>query len=134
MPNQKNLSFTIKYIPILTDAQPKEFQLCVGEFVTVNEIRQKIEEQLRPKEDEDEWIPPFLTTVTNKSSIEINSDERFLKCHDLEKNGQEIVAYEREPMSIFNPQKGDDISDLLLCEIRMVQPRRSMMGLFSAIT
>jgi len=105
----------------------------VGEFVTVNEIRQKIEEYLKPADD-DEWIPPFLTTVTNKSSIDINSDERFLKCHDLEKNGQEIVAYEREAMSIFNPQKGEDISDLLLVELRMVQPRRSMMGLFSAIT
>jgi hypothetical protein len=43
-----------------------------------------------------------------------------LKCHDLEKNGQEIVAYEREAMSIFNPQKGEDISDLLLVELRMV--------------
>ena len=64
---QKNMSFTIKYIPVDMDEQPKEFQLSAGEFVTVNEIRQKVEEYLRPKKDpNNDWIEPFLTTVTNK--------------------------------------------------------------------
>lgn len=70
IPSQKNMSFTIKYIPIDTGEQPKEFQMSVGEFVTVNELRQKIEEYLKkdlPEDyDEDDWIEPFLTVVTNK--------------------------------------------------------------------
>jgi len=33
------MSFTIKYIPRNMEDQPKEFQLSVGEFVTVNELK-----------------------------------------------------------------------------------------------
>lgn len=40
--------------------------MSVGEFVTVNELRQKIEEYLKKDTDEDDWIAPFLTVVTNK--------------------------------------------------------------------
>jgi hypothetical protein len=119
IPNQKNNSFTIKYIPVNTDESPKEFQLSVGEFVTVNEIRQKIEEYLKPEDDPD-WIEPFLTTVTNKQSIDLIYEERFLRTQGFEKQGMEIVAYEREPFSIFDLKKDDDCSDFHICEIRMV--------------
>ena len=39
--------------------------------------------------------------------------------------GQEIVAYEREPFSLFNFKSTDDVSDFLIIEIRMTQPRKS---------
>lgn len=63
---------------------PTEFQISVGEYVTVNEIRQKIESYLRKekgiegKSDED-WLDPFLTTVVNKQNIDIIIQERFLR-------------------------------------------------------
>ena len=99
------MSFTIKYIPIDVSEQPKEFQLFVGEFVTVNELKGKIEEYLRPKAEEDpnnDWIEPFLTTVYNKSSIDLINEERFVKTQGNDKQNMEIVAYEREPLSMFN--------------------------------
>lgn len=112
--------------------------MTVGEFVTVSEIRQKVEDYLaqqRMKEkgcDLDEnWIEPFLTNVTNKQCIDLIIDEKFVNTVGLEKQGQEIVAYEREPLSIFNLEKDDDASDFHICEIRMVQTRKSYM-LFSA--
>jgi len=128
------MSFTVKYIPSRMDENPKELQLSVGEFVTVNEIKSKIEEFLKPDKDpNDDWIEPFLTTVTNKQAIDLIVDERFVKALGIEKNGQEIVAYEREPLSQFDLKKTDDVMDFVLCELRMVQPRKSIMGLFSAI-
>jgi hypothetical protein len=58
-------------------------------------------------------------------------DEKYINTLGIEKMGQEIVAYEREPLSIFNLEKDDDVSDFHVCEIRMVQTRKSYM-LFSA--
>jgi hypothetical protein len=45
--------------------------MIVGEFVTVNEIKQKIEDfllevVLKGKKPDDEWIEPFLATTTHK--------------------------------------------------------------------
>ena len=54
-------------------------------------------------------------------------DEKFINTQGLEKMGQEIIAYEREPLSIFNLEKDDDASDFHMCEIRMVQNRKSYM-------
>lgn len=89
--------------------------------MTVNEIRSKLEEYLKPEdEDNSDWIEPFLTTVTNKQAIDLITDERFLKIAGIEKQGMEIVAYEREPFSIFDLKKDDDCSDFHICEIRMV--------------
>lgn len=106
--------------------------MSVGEFVTVNEIRQKLEEYLKSENDPD-WIEPFLTTVTNKQSIDLIYEEKFLRTQGIDKQGMEIVAYEREPFSIFDLKKDDDCSDFHICEIRMVQPRKSFMGLLSNI-
>ena len=44
----------------------------------------------------------------------------------------EIVAYEREPLSFFDLQKDDDESSFHICEIRMVQSRKSYM-LFNSL-
>lgn len=41
--------------------------------------------------------------------------------------GLEIVAYEREPLSYFDLQSDDDESSFHICEIRMVQSRKSYM-------
>lgn len=73
------MSFTIKYIPVNTSEVPKEFQLSVGEFVTVNELRQKIEEHLKRNSDDEDWIEPFLTVVTNRQIIDLVSEERFVR-------------------------------------------------------
>lgn len=110
---------------------PTEFQISVGEYVTVNEIRQKIESYLQKEQrlegrDEDDWLDPFLTAVVNKQNIDIIIQERFLRTHGMEK-GTEIVVYEREPLSIFDLQKDDDESSFHICEIRMVQSRKSYM-------
>ncbi len=48
-----------------------------------------------------------------------------MRTQDLDKNGQEIVAYGREPLSVFNLEKDDDASDFQICEIRMKQTRKS---------
>jgi hypothetical protein len=41
-----------------------EFTINAGEYVTMNEIRQKIDEYLEPKDQDDEdWIAPFLSIV-----------------------------------------------------------------------
>ena len=131
------MSFTIKYIPIDTSEQPKEFQMSVGEFVTVNELRQKVEEylkkDLKPDADEDDWVDPFLAVVTNKQVVDLISEERFVRTQGLEKKNQEFVAYEREPLKLFDVKKGDGIGDFLICEVRMTQSRRSYMGLYSNI-
>ena len=58
--------------------------MIVGEFVTVNEIKQKIEEFLlevvykgvKPLE---ESVEPFLTQTTNRQSIELIDDQKFLR-------------------------------------------------------
>jgi len=78
------MSFTIKYLPFNMGERPAEFQLSVGEYVTVNEIRQKVEDYLVntkfPDGKPDEhWICPFLTTVTGKQSIDLISEEKFVR-------------------------------------------------------
>ena len=39
IPAQKNQTFTVKYLPYNIGERPVEFQLCVGEYVTVSEIK-----------------------------------------------------------------------------------------------
>jgi hypothetical protein len=64
IPNQKNQNFTVKYIPIDMSEAQLEFTINAGEYVTMNEIRQKIDEYLEPKDQDDEdWIAPFLSIV-----------------------------------------------------------------------
>lgn len=63
--------------------------------------------------------------MTNKQSVEIISEEKFLRTQGLEKLGQEIVAYGREPLGMFNLEKDDDAGDFQICEIRMKQTRKS---------
>jgi hypothetical protein len=46
IPSQKNQIFTVKYLPYNIGEKPAEFQLCVGEYVTVSEIKSKVEEFL----------------------------------------------------------------------------------------
>ena len=54
--------------------------MSVGEFVTVNEIRQKIEDHLKPTSDpNNDWIEPFLTTVTYKQAIDLITGDQFVK-------------------------------------------------------
>lgn len=46
-----------------------DFMLSVGEFVTVNEIRLKINEyleNLKQLTEVDDWVEPFLTQVQGK--------------------------------------------------------------------
>ena len=76
IPSQKSMSFTVKYLPCNVAERPTAFQLNVGEYVTVNEIRQKVEDYLISNKypdgkPDDNWLPPFLTTVTNKQSIDL---------------------------------------------------------------
>jgi len=73
--------------------------------VTVNELKSKIEEYLKPKPEQDpndDWIEPFLTTVYSKEKIDLINEERFLKTQGNDKLNIEIVAYEREPLSMFS--------------------------------
>ena len=43
-----------------------------------------------------------------------------MRTQGLEKLGQEIVAYEREPLASFDMQQNDDVSDFQICELRLV--------------
>lgn len=134
VPTSKNQQFTIRYIPIKIDEAPKEFHLTVGEFVTVNELKNKLEDYLRPRPDQDpneDWIEPFLASVTNKQGIDLITEERFVKTQGSDRSQGEIVAYEREPLSMFDLKKTDDCSDFHICEVRMIQRRSSYMGLSS---
>ena len=134
VPTSKNHQFIIRYIPIKIDEPPKEFHLIVGEYVTVNELKNKLEDYLKPSSDKDihdDWIEPFLTSVTNKQSIDLMSEEGFVRNQGNDKSAPEIVAYEREPFSNFEVMKTDDCSDFHICEIRMIQRRNTYMGLSS---
>ena len=46
IPINKDFKFTIKYFPLSLSEKPKEFQISVGEYVTLSEIRQKLVENL----------------------------------------------------------------------------------------
>ena len=65
------MNFSVKYIPCLVTEQPQEFLISVGEFVTVNEIRQKMEDYLIASKypdgkPDDDWTNPFLAYTTEK--------------------------------------------------------------------
>lgn len=45
--------------------------------------------------------------------------------------GQEVVVYEREPMEMFDLQQGDNTSDFLICEVRMLQQRKQYLFMSS---
>jgi hypothetical protein len=68
---------------------------------------------------DDDWLGPFLAYTTDKQGIELISEDKFVRTYGLEKNGQEIVAFEREPLSKFDFRAGDDVSDFHICELRM---------------
>jgi hypothetical protein len=40
---------SVKYFPLSLSDKPKEYMINVGEFVTLNEIKQKIIENLPPE-------------------------------------------------------------------------------------
>lgn len=108
--------------------------MTVGEFVTINELKNKLEDYLKPVPEldpNDDWTEPFLTSVQSKQQIDIFTEERFVKTQGNDKQGYEIVAYEREPLSMFNLKKTDDCSDFHICELRMMQRRNTYMGLSS---
>jgi hypothetical protein len=119
------MNFSVKYIPIEITETPQEFLISVGEYVTVNEIRQKVEDYLIAQKfkegtPDDDWVSPFLTHVQDKQGCEIINEEKFVRTQGLEKLGQEIVAYERAPLSKYDYLPGDNVSDFSICEIRMV--------------
>jgi len=65
------MNFSVKYIPCSITEQPQEFSISVGEFVTVNEIRQKMEDylissQFKDGKPDDDWVGPFLAHTTEK--------------------------------------------------------------------
>jgi hypothetical protein len=68
------MNFSVKYIPFNITEPPQEFLISVGEFVTVNEIRQKMDDYLIASKyvdgkPDDDWIGPFLAHTTEKSDI-----------------------------------------------------------------
>lgn len=82
VPASKNQQFTIKYVPIKISEPPREFHLTVGEFVTVHELKTKLNDFLKPEKSEDpkdDWIEPFLCSATNKHSLDLITEERFVK-------------------------------------------------------
>jgi hypothetical protein len=90
IPINKDFKLTVKYFPLSLTERPKEFSINVGEFVTLNEIRQKIVDSL-PEEQSKQ--APFITRVLNKNVIEIMGREKFIK--SLLEKGCEIVAYQK---------------------------------------
>ena len=79
-----------------------------------------ISSQFKDGKPDDDWVGPFLAHTTEKQSIELISEDKFVRTQGLEKLGQEIVAYEREPLASFDMQQGDDVSDFQICELRLV--------------
>lgn len=58
------MNITVRYIPIDMSAPQMEFAIAAGEYVTVNELRTKIDDYLEPTDKDDEdWIAPFLSIV-----------------------------------------------------------------------
>lgn len=49
----------------------------------------------------------------------------------LDKQGNDIVVYQREPLSIANYKEGDVPDDFIVVEVRLVQMRKSFMGMTS---
>lgn len=47
IPTSKNLSFFVKFVPYELNQDHIEFQLSVGEFVTVSELKQKVNDFLK---------------------------------------------------------------------------------------
>jgi hypothetical protein len=84
------MNFTVKFLPYSLSEKPSEFQISVGEYVTVNEIRSKIEDYLISTRypggtPDDDWIEPFLASVTQKQSIDLITEEKFVRTQGLEK-------------------------------------------------
>lgn len=112
---------------------PREFQMNAGEHVTITEIRQKLESLLKHESKKpDKWLEPFIVQATNKQNLKLISNEAFLNTSGGGSD-VEVVAYEREPYSHFDLSKKHDDGDFFLCELRMVQEKKSYMGLLSSI-
>ena len=115
IPMNTDFKLTVKYFPMSLAERPKKFHLSVGEFVTITEIRQKINDHLSTESTKQ---LPFMTRVQNKSILGIMSKERFKKS-TLDK-GEEIVAYER-------PFQNDSNEGNVLIEIKILQMKRSYL-------
>ena len=76
-------------------------------------------EDAETQEIEDPYVEPFLTCTTNKANIDV-INEKWVHTYNLEKQGLDFVAYEREPLSILDYKEGDDQADFIAIEIRMV--------------
>lgn len=112
----KELRLNIKYFPRSLTDPPREFQFLVGEFATLNEIKQRIAESIPPEQN---LHPPFITRVKNKNVIELLDKEKFIK--SFVERGDEIVAFERPPL----PENHGD--NFFLLELKICQNRRSYL-------
>lgn len=126
VPARKDVGFTVKYMPCNFGERPAKFQLNVGEYVRVSEIRERVEEYLvRTKypdgEPDEDWVPPFLARVAKKQNISHfqRKTKKIVRAEALEHKNQEIIMYEREPPSVFGWSEGDSAQDFHICEIRM---------------
>jgi hypothetical protein len=127
------MNFTVRYLPVDMSAPQMEFTISAGEYVTVNEIRTKIDDFLEPEEKDEDWIAPFLSIVEGQTNLDLISEERFIRTPNFDKQTLELLAYEREPLKLFECKENDDYSDFYICEIGMIQQRKTYMGLFSHI-
>jgi len=110
----KDFKLTLKYIPLALAEKPKELVMSVGEFVTTNEIKQKLKELV----DYSDKAPPFIAKVQNKFVTELVGREKFIK--SILDKGEELVAYER-------PVLRDSNDCYTLIEVKIMQERRSML-------
>ena len=72
-----------------------------------------------------------MTTTTNRANIDVIT-EKWIPTTNLEKHGNDVVAYEREPLSMVGFKKGDNAADFIVVELRQVQQRKTYMGLSSS--
>lgn len=112
----KDFKTIIKYYPLSLIEKPKEFVFSIGEYTTMTEIKQKIQEALGRDASTDY---PFLCKIKNKNVVELLDKEKFIKSY-IEK-GDEICAYER----ITLPPNTTE--NFFLLEVKIAQYRRNYL-------
>jgi hypothetical protein len=111
----------IRYYPLSLLKKPLEIHFLLGEYSTISEIRQKIQEQalkaglIHPDHKE----LPFIARVKGKSVVEMLEREKFIKTH-IEK-GDEICTFER----ILLPEHQTEGHFIL--ELKFAQYRRNYL-------
>mmetsp|Transcript_1310 Transcript_1310/g.1668 ORF Transcript_1310/g.1668 Transcript_1310/m.1668 type:complete len:234 (-) Transcript_1310:929-1630(-) len=127
LPSEKKNRLLVKYFPFNMRDHHFEFYLTTGDYLMVDELRDKVGEFIIKTKFADkptsEWLPPLLTAADNKNNLQLFQREKVIGVQMKE----ELVFFEREPFTKLEMGDNEDMSNYFFCEIRQVQTRRSYL-------